>query len=43
MLAQLNGDEISVNINRAKYETNELIYSQYIQGQAHHWGAHLPL
>lgn len=25
MLAQLNGDEISVNINRAKYEANELI------------------
>jgi len=25
MLAQLNGDEISVNINSAKYEANELI------------------
>jgi hypothetical protein len=25
MPAQLNGDEISVNINRAKYEANEPI------------------
>jgi len=35
MPAQLNGDEISVNINRAKYQANELIdnifYAMYVR------------
>jgi hypothetical protein len=41
MLAQLNGDKISVNIKREDYGSVD--FKEAVQGQAHHWGAHLSL
>lgn len=41
MPAQLNGDKISVNIKREDY--GSIDFKEVVQGQSHHWGAHLPL